>query len=334
MNIEIGSFIELDLKNTGEYYNGKDDIARLNSARAGIYHACKVLRCSTICIPYYLCPTVKNFLAKNGVKVKPYFISNEFEPKDLKQINNQAVLIVNYFGIMSSEKIRILAKRFENVIVDNSGGFYTVPLEDCYNVYSPRKFFGVPDGCYVIGKDANNLTSEYAQDFSSDTSSFLLKRIEYGSSKIYSERMENEERIDRSGILLMSALTKALLNGIDYLHIVHKRKENFLIAHDLFKNINLFDPIQLYSDDCVPMVYPLVVEDMDLTGKLKRKNIYVGRLWNDVLKEVPDNSFEAMLSKYLVPIPIDQRYSSQELMYIRDCVINKKKISGSWFYSI
>ncbi len=320
MNREIGSFIELDLRNTGEYYEGEDNIARLNSARAGIYHACRLLKCKSVCIPYYLCQTVKTFLHKKGIEVKSYFINDEFEPVDLRQTYNQAVLLVNYFGIMSPEKIRTLANRFKNVIIDNSASFYSDPVEGCYNVYSPRKFFGVPDGCYVVGKGASELTNTYEQDFSSDTSAFLLKRIEYGSSLVYSERMKNEERIDRSDTLIMSALTRALLKNIDYLQIKTKRKENFYLAHDLYKEINLIDPSHLYHTVCTPMVYPLVLEDIDLTEKLKRRNIYVGRLWKHVLKEVPDPSFEAMLSKYLVPIPIDQRYCGQEMIYIRNCI--------------
>ena len=46
--MEIGSFIGLDLKNSGEYYPGETGIARLNSARAGIYHACRLLNCSNL----------------------------------------------------------------------------------------------------------------------------------------------------------------------------------------------------------------------------------------------------------------------------------------------
>jgi hypothetical protein len=120
----------------------------------------------------------------------------------------------------------------------------------------------------------------------------------------------------------MSTLSRTLLNGIDYLSIKTKRNENFYLAHELFKDINLIDPTQQYINDCIPMVYPLVMEDIFLTEKLKRRNIYVGRLWKHVLKEVPDFTFEAMLSKYLVPIPIDQRYCKQELIYIYNCIVN------------
>jgi hypothetical protein len=100
--------------------------------------------CDTVHIPYYLCPTVKNFLHQKEIKTIPYFIHNDFEPVLIKQENNQAVLIVNYFGILSNHKISTLAGRFCNVIIDNSAAFYSPPVNDCYTIYSPRKFLEYP----------------------------------------------------------------------------------------------------------------------------------------------------------------------------------------------
>ena len=227
MNMEIGSFIGLDLRDSGEYYNQEDNIARLNSARAGIYHACKLYGCHSVYIPYYLCPTVKEFLNKKGIETIHYFINNDFEPILIKQERTQAVLLVNYFGILSTEKINILAGRYDRVIIDNSAAFYSSPVESCFAVYSPRKFFGVPDGCYVLGRDAGRYVDEYRQDRSSVTASFLMKTLESGTSDSYSDRMKNEERIDQSDILQMSSLTRKLLNSIDYSAVKKVRKENF-----------------------------------------------------------------------------------------------------------
>jgi len=314
--MEIGSFIGLDLRDNLEYYKGEKNIARLNSARAGIYHACRTLNCGLIHIPFYLCPTVKRFLSEHGITIKQYFINDNFEPIDISQQKCEAVLLVNYFGIISSGKIKSLASRFKNVIIDNSAAFYSEPMEGCLNVYSPRKFFGVPDGCYVIGAHADKYVVDYGQDFSSNTASFLLKRMEYSTSETYGERMRNEERIDGSGVLKMSQLTRSLLKSINYSSVKVKRHSNMQYASDLFQSINRLNPA-FYSDElCVPMVYPLVIEDETLTERLRANKIYVGRLWKAVLEEVPKNSFEAFLSKYLVPIPIDQRYSKGDISLI------------------
>jgi len=323
--MEIGSFIELDIRDTGEYFSGVASMARLNSARAGIYHACRLYNCSSLYIPYYMCPMVGKFLTRKGIKVKSYHISETFEPVNLIQEPDAAVVLVNYFGILSNELLKKVSAKYKNVIIDNSPAFYSYPIAGCFSVYSPRKFFGVPDGCYVIGENATRLTHEYSQDCSSETSSFLLKRIEFGSSAVYNERMKNEERIDNSDILNMSILTKALLNGIDYSKIKAKRQSNFYFAHDLYEKFNLFDPTLFIDNECVPMVYPLVVEESDLVDRFKEKHIYTGRWWKHVLLEVPDDSFEARMSKFLVPIPIDQRYGKEELNYCFNVFYNGYK---------
>lgn len=321
MKKEIGSFIGLDLKEFGEYYWGNKNIARLNSGRAGIYHACKSYDCNAIYIPHYLCPTVKRFLLEHGIEVKSYFINDRFEPVNLQQEEGHAVLLVNYFGILSVSKIKMLADQFKNVIIDNAAAFFCDPIKGSYNIYSPRKFFGVPDGCYVIGADADKGTNDFKQDFSSMTASFLLKRVEFSLIDTYQERMNNEERIDNSGILRMSQLTLSLLNNIDYLNVKIKRRKNFSFAHELFRKINKIDPSLYINDECIPMIYPLVIEEMDLNDKLKENRIYTGRWWNYVLGEVRENTFEAWLSKYMVPVPIDQRYGSQELTYVHNIIV-------------
>ena len=318
--MEIGSFIGLDLKNSGEYYPGETGIARLNSARAGIYHACRLLNCNQVYIPLYLCPTVKSFLVKKGMKIDYYNINEKLEPVNFKQNSGSAVIIVNYFGIFPMNKIKNLADRFENVIIDNSAAFYCNPIAGCYNVYSPRKFFGVPDGSYVIGSFAERYTENYKQDISSDTSLFLLKQIEHGTTAAYDERMKNEERIDNADILRMSNLTVTLLRGIDYNGIKSKRQENYFFANQLYKQMNLFDPDRLIETDCVPMVYPLVLEDSELDAQLRKKQIYVGRLWKHVLKEAGEDTFEARLSKYLIPVPVDQRYGREEIKYVFETI--------------
>ena len=318
--MEIGSFLSLDLRSTGEYFKGESNIARLNSARAGIYHACRLYDCHSIHLPYYLCPSVRTFLENHSINVKYYNINSGFEPIDLHQEDGYAVLIVNYFGMLSENIIRMLSDQFNRVIIDNSAAFYSKPIGKAFNVYSPRKFFGVPDGCYVIGENAENYLNQYIQDYSSGTSSFLLNRIELSLNETYKERMINEKRIDESDILRMSKLSTALLGNIDYSEIKDKRRKNFDFAHELFGKINKIDPFQFIDEQCNPLVYPLVIEDASMNEKLKANKIFTGRWWNHVLMEVHDNTYEAWLSKYMIPVPIDQRYYKDDLQYIYNTI--------------
>ena len=311
---EIGSFIELEFKNNGEYYTG-ENVLRLNSGRSGIYHSARVLGCETVWIPYYQCETVRNFLLKKGILVKYYHIDESFNPIDIFQGENEAVVIVNYYGIMSEKRIENLAVKYKNVIIDNSQAFFAKPIENCINVYSARKFVGVPDGAYVIGDNVNQV-NDYGMDFSSDTADFLFKRIEYGcEGETYSARTKNEERIDSSDILNMSQLTKTILKSCDYDLNVKKRRDNFEKAISLFSNINKLNPLKYYDETCVPMVYPLVVEDDNLLSVLLKNKIFQGHWWKYVMSEVSEECFEYYLSRYIIPITIDQRYGEEDLIY-------------------
>lgn len=319
--IEVGSFIELDNCFSGEFHR-EEELLRLNAGRYGIFHSLKVLGVNKIFLPLYQCPTVSAYLTSQGVVVEEYAISSSFEPLLPPNESDSAVLIVNYFGLLDERKLASFASRFNNVIIDYSQAFFAKPLMDLLNVYSPRKFFGVPDGCYVIGKNAKLHSADYEQDFSSDTASFLLKRIEYGCSKVYAERQLNEKRLDDSGILKMSGLTEYLLNGIDYNRVMDRRKSNFRTAQQLWGDINLLTPELLNQKDVVPMVYPLLVEDEALMESLRNESIYTGRWWNSVLQKVEGSSFEASMSRYMIPLPIDQRYNESTLIAI-DKIIRK-----------
>ena len=321
--MEIGSFIELQFEKGKEYFKGDLDVARLNCGRAAIYHAFRVLNCKTIWLPVYQCDTVRNFLEKKNVSIKYYHINSNFDPIDLAQDDDEAVVLVNYYGVMSYERMRKLSLGYKNVIIDNSQAFFCRPIENCLNIYSCRKFVGVSDGAYVIGKNAHLLADSYKQCYSSDTSLFLLQRIEYGcEGKAYESRAVNEHRLDSEDIMKMSALTRVILDGTDYENIINKRIANFKIACSLFNDINEIDPLKYFDKDTVPMVYPLVVE-YDLLPKLKKEKHFQGHWWSYLLNETKKTDFENWLSKYIIPITIDQRYGKKELEYINSIIRGK-----------
>lgn len=80
----------------------------------------------------------------------------------------------------------------------------------------------MPNGCYVIGEGAENGLEEYGQDSSALTANFLLTRIETGGNANYPHYQASEARLERSDILQMSKLTRALLDNIDYVGIREK----------------------------------------------------------------------------------------------------------------
>ena len=65
-----------------------------------------------------------------------------------------------------------------------------------------------------------------------------------------------------------------------------------------------------------PMVYPLLIEKKGLKDWLIENKIYVATYWTDVFDWVSNKDFEYTLAKYLIPLPIDQRYNKHDLIRI------------------
>ena len=133
-------------------------------------------------------------------------------------------------------------------------------------------------------------------------------------------RMSNEMRLEKAGLMLMSKLTTAILDSIDYESVKDKRIENFKIASNLFSSINLINPLKHFDQTCTPMVYPLVLEDDKLLPKLLENKVFQGHWWSYILNEMDSKSFEYWLSENIIPITIDQRYGVTELKYMKKLI--------------
>ena len=323
--MEIGSFLELQLPKGREFYNQETDIARLNTGRMGIWHAFRVTGCKRIWIPIYQCDSIRETLGKKSVEVMYYHIDKRFNPLDIEAKDDDAVLITNYYGIMSNSRMAKLATPYKHAIVDCAQAFFCKPVEGALMVYSCRKFVGVPDGTYVVGKNAHKYVEEYPQCYSSDTAAFLLKRIEFGcEGKGYEARGLNENRIDTEDCMKMSKLTRTLMDAEDYAYNQKKRKENFAYAHELLGDINKIDPTMYMDEETIPMVYPLVIEDDSVIQRLFAAKHFQGRWWGYISQEQPVGSFEHWIASNIIPLTIDQRYGKEEMDYLVSVIKNKQ----------
>ena len=134
--MEIGSFLELQLPKGREWYKGDKDIARLNTGRMGIWHAFRVTGCKRIWIPIYQCDSIRETFEKKGVEICFYHQDKNFNPIDIEARDTDAVLVVNYYGIMSSERMSELAKPYKHAIVDCAQAFFCEPVESAINTPS------------------------------------------------------------------------------------------------------------------------------------------------------------------------------------------------------
>ena len=180
---------------------------------------------------------------------------------------------------------------------------------DIFNVYSCRKFVGVADGGILLSKRC--VEKRYELDTSASRYLYLLDCIEKGTDGAYKHSLESEASIGFS-VKEMSLLTEKTLKQVDYKTIRDVRKRNFIIMENILQDVN-FLPIERNIDLSVPMVYPLYIENDSLRSKLIKHRIWVPQWWKYIIDEMPEETMEVKLSKYLFPIPIDQRYSSEDI---------------------
>ena len=106
----------------------------------------------------------------------------------------------------------------------------------------------------------------------------------------------------------MSITTHELLSNINYEEVKKKREENFKVLNDSLKHINKLVIRQVEG----PYVYPLFIENgREIRKKLAKKKIYIATLWPNVT-----DGYEAEMAQDILPIPCDQRYSSTDMKYI------------------
>lgn len=317
-NIEFGGCLHFETmlsdKSNGQYYehfeNNKVD---LDCGRSAIQYILSNIEFNNLWLPVYNCPLVADRIKTVfRINIKFYNINEEFfpliEPKNIER--DDVILWVNYFGVMPLHLINKIAqiknKYNVNIIIDNIPAYFSEPLMDVFNIYSCRKFIGVPNGAHII---SNKLCKKELQSY--DTAKnylYLLKAKESGSSYAYQDYLSCEKNFSISKTAYgMPKLTDSILRSVDYDKIKNIRKTNFLYLHKYLKNINLLNNVDFNSD--TPSVYPLLIVNKNLRKQLLSNNVFVSMFWKHVLSNPLANSFEKVLAEYLIPLPIDQRYS-------------------------
>lgn len=310
----IGGYFELELKKVREYHN--PDL-RLNTARNAIELIMLLREYKKVLLPRYICNSVLEPIEKLGLNYEFYSIGKSLLPTITNHDDDTCMIIVNYFGLLDNG-IADIAKANVNVIVDNSQAFFSKPLDGVDTVYSPRKFFGVPDGAYLCSSISCKMHIE--EDISYEKSIHLVKRIDLSPEEGFLDFREAQKALSFQPIRRMSKLTQALLSSIDYEFARKRRNENFFFLHENLRDKNeLTDLIENEAIDG-PMVYPFMTKDPSLREKLHKNRIYVATYWNDVFERTDENSLEWQLTKYMIPLPIDQRYVLSDLRSVFDLI--------------
>jgi len=304
--LPIGGYLGLELPRGREFY---PDLLALNTGRNALEYILRQKRYTKLYLPYYTCDVLLEPVAKLGIEYQFYTIDKTLDPViDFEIEPHAAFLYTNYYGI-KQEQVKQLSLRIKNLIVDNSQAFFSEPLAGIDTFYSCRKFFGVADGAYL--QIRRKINKKFPVDSSVSRSSHLLKNLDHGTESGYSDYIANNKSLEDNDIKLMSRLTRRILSCINYEECARIRERNFNFLHKHLKEINQLD-VDIHPNTA-PMVYPFLFADRFLKVHLIQRKIFVATYWPNVFKWTTKNMFENYLAHNLVPLPIDQRYSLQDM---------------------
>ncbi|WP_080777691.1 hypothetical protein [Chryseobacterium phocaeense] len=311
-NKAIGGYFELEL--SGHNHIGSASFVELNSARNCLEYILTAKKYTKIYIPYYTCDVLLEPIRKLNILHEFYDVDSNLEPLfDYSSIKHTEVfLYTNYFGIKDKFIGHLVQVIPQNIIIDHAQSLFSPPAQNVDSFYSPRKFVGVADGGYLYTD--KKIKGDFEKDESYQRMSHLLKRIDLSAEEGYSDFSENDKSLENQPIKTMSNLTKKILSGIDYEAVKKQRRENFAFLHQHLKEKNLLQIEE--SQDSVPMVYPFRTHDTGLKQKLISKRIYCASYWPNVLEWCNEDKNSYWLAKEIIALPIDQRYSVNDMKKI------------------
>lgn len=274
------------------------EIIKLNLARNCLKYICKAYGINKILLPYYTCPVVWNSLREENCEVKFYHIDKDFLPTE-KFKKNDFILYTNYFGI-NSKNCKKLAKKYPNIIIDNSQGFFSEPL-GLASFNSLRKFFNVQNGAYLF-------TSKQLEQV------FEVDKIELqpvSMQEDYEKFLKNELFLDsQKQIKAISPKVEKMMNDLDFETESIKRVRIFKQYEKVLKNFNNIQ-LDLNIGD-VPYCYPFSPNSEIIKRKLWSKNLVLLQLW----KNFPKSFIESEFLNDTIALPLDNAEYAEKIIEI------------------
>jgi len=321
----LGGFLELELRRGGAHLHPRAE--RVNTGRNALE---LILRrrpsCRRVLLPSYICPSALEPAKRLGLDFAFYGIGSSLEPTPgLETQEGDAVVFVNYFGLLDSASARSALACRGQAIIDASQAFYFEPPSGTAAFYSPRKFFGVPDGAYATDP-ASDGGDKLEPDSSWERCGHLMRRIDEGPEDAYRGFLENEKLLGSLPVRSMSRLTEALLTSIDYADVASRRRWNYLALDTLLGGLNELK-LKLESS-AVPLAYPFLprVGGEELKARLIAAKVFCPTYWPSLAGEVGEGSFERRLSRELACLPVDQRYGETDMRRVAELVVSFAKL--------
>lgn len=317
---EYGGYLPLELNPGKEMFEEYEKyLCRFNSVKASFAYIIKNEKPSRVIIPCYYCPSTTEALKVLDIDIMFYHISSDLEPEKVFDEKNTIIILVDYFGVKTKEIFKMVSKyKNATIIVDYAHSFFAKPIfqKNVYNVYSAKKFFGVPDGSYVVAENLSFHNEIMGSAY--EYAGYLFKSYEEGVDSAYLEK-KVADKVIAERYAGMSKLAIGLLKNVDYESVKIKRINNYRVLHRLLEDINELSIPQ----ECPAYQYPLLISNQGKRIKMElvKKKIFVSTLWKGEDLTDRGNNFEHNMSNNAIFLPIDQRYNKDDMKFLAEKVL-------------
>ena len=316
---EIGGYFEVEFpENEGGGIH--TDALWLNSGRNCFAYILEARGYTHVHLPYYICDVVTEQLKSRGISFSFYTINENLEPETLPDFKeNEAFVYVNYFGIKSAY-VHVLALTGLNLIVDNSQALFDMPVRGADTFYSLRKFVGVTDGGFLFYYGKAGKTVDYSVTYPS--AEYLYTRRNFGANAGYAAFRANEAVFDGLPVGKMSKASAAFVKSYDFNRNRVSRERNYLYLHGRLAHLNQLK-VAAIPGVGGPLCYPFLCGNVNLKKVLLEQKIYVATYWPNL--DLEPDSYESYLVSNLLPLPVDQRYGTDDMGRMTDVIVSNLK---------
>lgn len=297
----------------------------------------------TALIPPYTCETVITPFIQNDYKLHTYNVDENLQTtpemleRALEDSNASVVLLHNYFGFntlsgcenvirrYSQKGVVFIEDRTQNLFSD----FDVLPAD--YFVGSLRKWAALPDGGYAVCKDGSfdSKPNCYDQKLTNAKVNASIAKYQYlfngiGEKADFLEMYNEAENIldEQKGFYAISPVSKTVFKNMDIVALKEKRRQNYQMLYDVLEKCsNIKIVMGKLTEETVPLYFVIKTKYRnELQRHLRNHQIYAPVLWPRSYEEIAVCKEAKLLYEQVLCIPIDQRYDSDDMKRIAQCV--------------
>ena len=315
------------------------DTLYVDSGRSALRLLREILPPGKILLPSYICESVYACFPADRVCFYQLTQDLQIDGDSLfQQLNGDvSALYLHYFnGVLPGETmLRELRKAREErkflIVEDTTHSMFSSPLTiGDYGVCSLRKWFPIPDGGVLYGRNLNGLTANGEAPWVREKARAMRWKQIYLSGRGERSRKTEYRRLfaacdhaldAQRDCYGMSELSRKILAGCSVLQTCSARKRNAArIQTAVMEEFPWIQPLAWTRENECPLACPIKVRERDaLRAYLISKNVYCAVHWP--LRGTPMEAMEtAAVSDQELSLPIDQRYHEAEMEYLLNCL--------------